>query len=36
MMKKKDRERLSAAARIGALVLAALILLAFILQSFLV
>lgn len=35
-MKKKDRERLSVAARIGALVLAALILLAFILQAFIV
>lgn len=35
-MKRKDREKLSAAARIGALVLAALILLAFILQAFIV
>lgn len=36
MMKKKDREKLSVAARVGALVLAALILLAFILQAFIV
>lgn len=33
-MKKKDREKLSLVARIGALVLAALILLAYILQAF--
>lgn len=34
VMKKKDREKLSAAARVGALVLALLILLGFILQAF--
>lgn len=33
-MKKKDREKLSLAARIGAIVLALLILLGFILQAF--
>lgn len=34
VMKKKDREKLSLAARMGAIVLALLILLGFILQAF--